>query len=67
MIYGQDQFRSASVLEDAEPYQTQYEAVERAIYGPYVLPETVVHFATFATNRNIWGQIGGHIFCYASD
>ena len=40
--------------------------IERAIYGPYVLPEDVVHFATFRTSDNVWGQIGGHIFCYES-
>ena len=66
VIYGEGQFRSAPFLDDAEPYQAQYEAVERAIYGPYVLPEDVVHFATYPTNENVWGQIGGHIFCYQS-
>ena len=24
----------------------------------------VVHFATYAVNGNVWGKIGGHIFCY---
>lgn len=66
VIYAEGQFRSVPCLEDAEPYQAQYEAIERAIYGPYVLPEDVVHFATFRTNNNVWGQIGGHIFCYES-
>lgn len=64
VIYAQGQFRSVPYLKDADPYQAQYEAIERAIYGPYVLPEDVVHFATFPTNENVWGQIGGHIFCY---
>ena len=64
IIYGEGQFRSVPYLETAEPYQAQYEAIERAIYGPYVLPEDVVHFATYPTNENVWGQIGGHIFCY---
>lgn len=64
VIYAEGQFRSVPYLEDAEPYQAQYEAIERAIYGPYVLPEGVVHFATYRTNDNVWGQIGGHIFCY---
>ena len=66
VIYGEGQFRSAPYLEDAEPHQAQYEAIEAAIYGPYVLPEGVVHFATYPTNNNVWGQIGGHIFCYGS-
>lgn len=64
VIYADNQFRSVDYLEDAEPAQAQYEAIEHAIYGPYVLPEDVVHFATYATNKNVWGQIGGHIFCY---
>lgn len=64
VIYAPGQFRSVDFLEDAEPYQTQYEAIERALYGPYVLPEDVFYFATFQTNDNVWGKIGGHIFCY---
>jgi hypothetical protein len=64
VIYAEGQFRSVPFLDDAEPYQAQYDAIERAIYGPYVLPENVMHFATFRTNDHVWGQIGGHIFCY---
>lgn len=64
VIYGQNQFRSVPYLEDAAPGQAQFEAIEAAIYGPYVLPEDVVFFATYKTNENVWGQIGGHIFCY---
>ena len=65
VIYGEGQFRSARFLEDAQPGQAQYRAVENAIYGPFVLPEEVTYFATTAVNDNIWGQIGGHVFCYA--
>ena len=64
VIYAEGQFRSVPYLKDAEPYQAQYDAIEHAIYGPYILPEDVVHFATYNTNDNVWGQIGGHIFCY---
>ena len=67
VIYGQGQFRSVPRLDKAEPFQAQYEAIERAIYGPYILPKEVVYFATKPTNSNIWGQIGGHIFCYGND
>ena len=67
VIYGQGQFRSVPKLDKAEPYQAQYEAIEAAIYGPYVLPEDVVYFATTPTNANVWGQIGGHIFCYGNN
>ena len=65
VIYAENQFRSVPYLEDAQPYQAQYEAIESAIYGPYVLPEDVMHFATYAVNGNVWGRIGGHIFCHS--
>jgi hypothetical protein len=64
VIYAPDQFRSVPFLDEATPEQAQFDALEHAIYGPYVLPEGVVHFATFKTNQNVWGEIGGHIFCY---
>ena len=38
-------------------------AIERAMYGPYVLPDNAVYFAKFAVNKNVWGTIGSHIFC----
>lgn len=65
VIYAEGQFRSTPHLKDAEPTQTQYEAIERALYGPYVLPIDVVFFAQYPVNKNVWGQIGGHTFCYA--
>ena len=64
VIYGEGQFRTAWQLEDATPYQTQYEAIEQAIYGPYVLPETVVYFGWEKVNQNVWGWIGRHVFCH---
>lgn len=65
VIYGEGQFRSADKLEEAEPWQAQWEAVEKAIYGPYVLPEGVTYFATTQPNGNLWGTIGSHVFCFA--
>ena len=65
VIYGEGQFRSASQLDKAEPFQAQYEAIENAIYGPYILPEDVYYFGTTPRNSNVWGKIGGHVFCYA--
>lgn len=67
VIYGQGQFRSVPFLDDAEPFQAQYDAIEAALYGPNVLPIDVFYFATEKTNSNVWGQIGGHIFCYDFD
>lgn len=63
VIYAEGQFRSVPLLDEAEPTQAQYEAVERALEGPYVLDEDVVFFATYPVNKNVWGEIGGHVFC----
>lgn len=65
VIYGEGQFRSAKFLDKAEPYQLQYEAIENALFGPYVLPEDVYYFATTPMTSKVWGRIGGHIFCYS--
>ncbi len=67
VVYAENQFRSAKFLDKAEPYQMQYEIVENALYGPYILPDDVYYFATTAKTPKIWGKIGGHIFCYAND
>lgn len=64
VIYAEGQFRSVPKLDEAEPGQTQFEAVEQALEGPYVLPIDVVFFATYPVNKNVWGEIGGHVFCY---
>ncbi len=64
VIFSEGQFRSVPVLPSAQPTQAQYEAIEKAIYGPYLLPENVAYFATYKTNDSVWGTIGGHIFCY---
>ncbi|MGN0977112.1 MAG: cell wall hydrolase [Faecousia sp.] len=64
VIYAADQFRSTEHLDEAKPTQTQYEAVERALNGPYVVPKDVVFFATYPVNNSVWGKIGGHTFCY---
>lgn len=64
VIYAENQFRGTQYISEAEPTQTQYEAVERALCGPYILPINVTHFATYAVNKDVWGTIGGHTFCY---
>lgn len=64
VIFGEGQFRSVPFLDDAEPNHSQYEAIRRALNGPYVLPMDVFYFATYPVNDNVWGSIGGHIFCY---
>ena len=63
VIYAEGQFESVPLLEDAEPYQAQYEAIDRALYGKPILPEDVFYFATFKKTENVWGMIDHHIFC----
>ena len=63
VIMAQGQFNSAKFLDDAEPNQTQYEAVEHALKGPYVTPINTVYFGQHPTpNGSLWGWIGGHCF-----
>ena len=65
IIYAAGQFPSAENLNLAKPTHVQYEAIERALNGPYILPIDVVFYATFRVNDNVWGDIGNHTFCYA--
>lgn len=67
VIHAENQFRSSKHLDEAKPYQLQYEMIENAFYGPYVLPEDVYYFATSAKTSKVWGKIGGHVFCYAEN
>lgn len=63
VIYAEGQFLAADRLYLAKPTHTQYEAVERAFNGPYVLDGDVVFFSQYAVNDNEWGTIGSHVFC----
>lgn len=63
VIHAEGQFMAAGQLYLAQPTHIQYEAVERALNGPYVLDGDVVFFSKYAVNDNVWGTIGSHIFC----
>ena len=63
IVFQENQFRSLPFLGDAEPGQAQYQAIEKALFGPYVLDTDVFYFASEKTNNNVWGTIGNHIFC----
>lgn len=62
VIFGEGQFRTTELLDTADPYQAQYDAIERAIWGPYVLPSDVYYFAREPMTNNVWGKIGNHVF-----
>lgn len=63
VIQAPEQFQAADRLYLAKPTHIQYEAVERALNGPYVLSGDVVFFSQYAVNDNVWGTIGNHTFC----
>ena len=67
MINDEDAFVKRKLLKSAKPGQAQYEAIDRALYGPYVLPKEVMFYGRVRTTNNVWGTIGGHIFCYPND
>lgn len=64
VLFADGQFPSTDHLYLAKPSQTQYDAIEKALSGPYILPMDVFYYATFAVTGEEWGQIGDHIFCY---
>jgi len=64
VIFAEGQFRTTKKLEKAKPNQTQYDAILDALYGPNILPMDVFYFGTVPMTDNVWGRIGGHIFCY---
>ena len=59
--------KTRELLKKAEPAQSHYEAIDRALYGPYLLPIDVYYYGTTPITDNVWGRIGGHIFCYADE
>ena len=64
MINDEDAFVPQKLLKEAKPGQAQYEAIDRALYGPYVLPKEVMFYGCVRTTDSVWGEIGRHIFCY---
>ncbi|MCD8358614.1 MAG: cell wall hydrolase [Oscillospiraceae bacterium] len=64
---GVKQFSSIGALPSAAPEAAQYAAIDAALYGENILPADVVYFSRGAENGNIWGSIGGHVFCYGYD
>ena len=64
LINDESQFVPRKLLKEAKPGQAQYEAIDRALYGPYVLPKEVMFYGRVRTTDRVWGNIGDHIFCY---
>ncbi len=66
-IITRDQFNGVEKMDEAEPWQAQYDAIDAARYGIPVLDKDVFYFGTEARNSNVFKKIGGHIFCYADN
>ena len=64
IINDEDAFVPQKLLKEAKPGQAQYEAIDRALYGPYVLPKEAMFYGRVRTTDSVWGEIGRHIFCY---
>lgn len=64
IIFAENQFSTTKFLDDADPGEIQYKAIESALTGESVLPIDVFYFGRYPVNNRIWGTIGGHIFCY---
>ncbi len=63
IVMAEGQFNSTPFLDKATPNQTQYEAVEHALKGPYVTPINTVYFAQQTPREgSLWRRIGGHSF-----
>lgn len=67
VILAPKQFRTSHLLSTAHPGEIQYKALDCALNCESVIPKDVYFFASYRTNENVWGKIGGHIFCYAFD
>ena len=61
------QFSTARYINTAKPTETQYAAVDAALYGEPILPMDVVYFSAKGENDNICVRCGGHVFCYQYD
>ena len=66
VIYAQGQFHSVELnkLEEATPWQAQYQAIDRALHGSPVLDQSVFFFATQVFDEEVFKTIGGHTFYY---
>lgn len=55
-------------MGDVQPGIEQYEAVTNAIYGPHILPLTVLHGAPWLEGAGKeWGKVGSFTFLYTVD
>lgn len=68
IIQSPGQFRSvtAGQLEVAQPTQAQYQAIDRALFGKRILPESIYYFSVYAGNADVYIQVGNHLFNFTA-
>ena len=67
IIYAKDQFEGVPQMEEAEPTQAQYQAIDRALHGTPILPKTVYYYGRMPRTNNKYMIIDHHVFCFAVD
>lgn len=58
------QFAPAHRIGSVTPTQRQYDAVDAALSGDWILPTGVVYFSNAAITSRVWGNMGKIVFCY---
>lgn len=64
VLWWSETFGSVRSLQSAEPEQTQYDAVDAAMYGPYILPKDVLYYSPWWIDGDVWGQVGSYWFAW---
>ena len=66
IIHAEGQFESVEKgqLDEAEPWQAQYQSIDKALHGELILEKNVFFFAKQAITPDVYRTIGNHIFCY---
>lgn len=62
ILHGEGQFHGMDSLYLAHPEQAQYDAIARAVTGPYILPKDIRFFAAAKPTSSTWTTIGNQIF-----
>ena len=65
VIYQSDFYSLADQIQRAEPTLKEYRAVTAAMYGPYIIPDTVYSFSKWEDHGEPWDTLEGYTFYYA--
>lgn len=65
VIYETELHKQTEKMQRVEPSLKEYRAVTAAMYGPYILPETVCFFSVWETRGTPWGTLEDYTFFYS--